>query len=80
LDPTALDTGTEHMHVEFGLEKNRDRRLGLWTRLYWRDAVPGGMVLLRRMRIVRCGGAVDGNGGKTITNAEIGAALYGWVL
>ena len=39
LTPAALAAGTEHMAVEFGLEKDRSRRFALWT-LTRRTAMP----------------------------------------
>ena len=40
LDPTSLELGIERMRVDFGLEKDRGRRFGLWTLLYMLDAAP----------------------------------------
>lgn len=40
LTPGALAAGTEHMRVDFGLEKDRDRRFGLWTLLFMLGAAP----------------------------------------
>lgn len=40
LDPAALDAGIERMRVDFGLEKDRGRRFGLWTLLYMMGAAP----------------------------------------
>lgn len=40
LDPTLLDAGIERMRVDFGLEKDRGRRFGLWTLLYMLGAAP----------------------------------------
>lgn len=40
LNPSALDAGIEHMRVDFGLEKDRDRRFGLWTLLHMLGAAP----------------------------------------
>ena len=40
LNPSALDAGIEHMRVDFGLEKHRDRRFGLWTLLHMLGAAP----------------------------------------
>ncbi len=40
LDPSALDAGMERMRVDFGLEKDRGRRFGLWTLLYMLGGAP----------------------------------------
>lgn len=40
LDPMALDAGIERMRVDFGLEKDRGRRFGLWTLLYMLGNAP----------------------------------------
>lgn len=40
LDAGALDAGIERMRVDFGLEKDRGRRFGLWTLLYMMGAAP----------------------------------------
>ncbi|MBO9575968.1 MAG: hypothetical protein J7494_09550 [Sphingobium sp.] len=40
LDPTTLEVGVERMRVDFGLEKDRGRRFGLWTLLYMLGAAP----------------------------------------
>jgi len=40
LSPDAISAGIEKMRVEFGLEKNRDRRFALWTLLYMLGAAP----------------------------------------
>lgn len=36
----AFDAGIEHMRVDFGLEKDRERRFGLWTLLHMLGAAP----------------------------------------
>jgi hypothetical protein len=38
--PAALGAGIEHMLVDFGLEKDRARRFGMWTLLYMLSAAP----------------------------------------
>lgn len=38
--PAVLASGTEHLLVDFGLEKNRERRFALWTVLYMLGASP----------------------------------------
>ncbi len=38
--PAALEAGIEHMRVDFGLERDRDRRFGLWTLLHMLGAAP----------------------------------------
>ena len=38
--PAALQVGIERMRVDFGLERDRGRRFGLWTLLYMLDAAP----------------------------------------
>lgn len=40
LDPAALDAGVERMRVDFGLEKDRGRRFGLWALLHMLGAAP----------------------------------------
>ena len=40
LTPAALEAGIEHMHVEFGLEKDRSRRFALWTLMFMLGAAP----------------------------------------
>ena len=40
LDPRALDAGMERMLVDFGLEKDRGRRFGLWTLMYMLGGAP----------------------------------------
>ena len=40
LTPAALDTGIEHMAVEFGLEKDRNRRFALWTLMFMLGKAP----------------------------------------
>ncbi len=38
--PGALAAGIERMRVDFGLEKDRERRFALWTLLYMLCASP----------------------------------------
>lgn len=38
--PAALEAGVEHMLVDFGLEKDRARRFGMWSLLYMLSAAP----------------------------------------
>lgn len=38
--PAALEAGVEHMLVDFGLEKDRARRFGIWTLLHMLSAAP----------------------------------------
>ena len=40
LSPAALESGIEHMAVEFGLEKDRSRRFALWTLMFMLGAAP----------------------------------------
>lgn len=40
LTPAALAAGTEHMAVEFGLEKDRSRRFALWTLMHMLGTAP----------------------------------------
>ena len=40
VDPVALPAGTDRMLVDFGLERDRNRRFALWTLLYMLDASP----------------------------------------
>jgi len=40
IEPRALDAGLERMRVDFGLEKDRGRRFGLWTLLYMLGGAP----------------------------------------
>jgi hypothetical protein len=40
LPPEALASGTERMHVELGLEKDRGRRFALWALLHMLGAAP----------------------------------------
>jgi hypothetical protein len=40
LSQNALDAGMERMRVDFGLEKDRGRRFGLWTLLYMLGGAP----------------------------------------
>ncbi|WP_369410756.1 hypothetical protein [Erythrobacter ani] len=36
----AIPTATDRMLVDFGLEKDRGKRFGLWSLLYMLDAAP----------------------------------------
>jgi hypothetical protein len=38
--PNALAAGTEHMRVDLGLEKDRERRFGLWAVLHMLGQAP----------------------------------------
>lgn len=38
--PAALEAGIEHMLVDFGLEKDRARRFGMWSLLYMLSSAP----------------------------------------
>lgn len=38
--PAALDGGIERMRVDFGLEKDRNRRFALWAVLHMLGAAP----------------------------------------
>ncbi len=40
ITPAALAGGTEHMAVDFGLEKDRGRRFALWTLMYMLGSAP----------------------------------------
>ena len=40
LTPAALAAGTEHMRVEFGLERDRNRRFALWTLMHMLGVAP----------------------------------------
>jgi hypothetical protein len=40
LTPAALAAGTEHLRVDFGLERDRNRRFALWTLLYMLGDAP----------------------------------------
>ena len=40
VDPVALPAGIDRMLVDFGLERDRNRRFALWTLLYMLDASP----------------------------------------
>ncbi|MDP3549807.1 MAG: hypothetical protein Q8R81_05370 [Novosphingobium sp.] len=40
ITPSALDAGVERMLVDFGLEKDRARRFGLWTLLHMLGRAP----------------------------------------
>jgi hypothetical protein len=40
LTPDAISAGIERMRVEFGLEKDRNRRFALWTLLHMLGAAP----------------------------------------
>ena len=37
---TAIPAATDRMLVDFGLEKDRGKRFGLWSLLYMLDAAP----------------------------------------
>lgn len=38
--PAALEAGIERMLVDFGLEKDRSRRFGMWSILYMLSSAP----------------------------------------
>ncbi|MCX7285876.1 MAG: hypothetical protein NTX28_17875 [Novosphingobium sp.] len=38
--PSAIDAGVERMLVDFGLEKDRARRFGLWSLLFMLGRAP----------------------------------------
>lgn len=40
LTPAALAAGTEHLRVDFGLEKTPDRKFALWALLHVLGAAP----------------------------------------
>ena len=40
ISPAVLESGLEHMLVEFGLEKDRGRRFAMWALLVMLDAAP----------------------------------------
>ncbi len=40
ITPAVLESGLEHMRVEFGLEKDRGRRFAMWALLTMLDAAP----------------------------------------
>ena len=40
VDAVALPAGIDRMLVDFGLERDRNRRFALWTMLYMLDAAP----------------------------------------
>ena len=40
LNPAAMEAGMERIRVDFGLEKDRGRRFGLWTLLYMLGDAP----------------------------------------
>jgi hypothetical protein len=40
LTPGALSAGIDHMRVDFGLERDPQRRFGLWTLLQMLGAAP----------------------------------------
>lgn len=40
ISPTALEAGIEHCLVDFGLQKDRDKRFALWTLLYMLGSAP----------------------------------------
>ena len=40
ITPEVLASGIEHMKVDLGLEKDRERRFALWALLHMFDAAP----------------------------------------
>lgn len=40
ISPAVLEAGTEHMKVDFGLEKDQARRFALWALLYMLGTAP----------------------------------------
>jgi len=40
ITPAALEAGTEHMRVDFALEKDRGNRFALWALMYMLGAAP----------------------------------------
>ncbi len=40
ITPASLEAGVERMLVDFGMEKDRGRRFGLWTLLFVFGAAP----------------------------------------
>ena len=40
LAPAALEAGLERVRVDFGLERDRGRRFGLWTLMYMLGNAP----------------------------------------
>jgi len=40
ITPAALAAGTEHMRVDFALEKDRGNRFALWALMYMLGAAP----------------------------------------
>lgn len=40
LTPSTIAAGTEHMLVDFGLEKDRNRRFALWALLHMLGVAP----------------------------------------
>ena len=40
VNSAAVDAGVEHMRVDFGLEKDHDRRFAIWTLLHMFGAAP----------------------------------------
>jgi hypothetical protein len=40
ITPAVMEAGVERMRVDFGLEKDRGRRFGLWALLYMLGAAP----------------------------------------
>jgi hypothetical protein len=40
ITPAVMEAGIERMRVDFGLEKDRGRRFGLWALLYMLGAAP----------------------------------------
>jgi hypothetical protein len=40
IDPAAIGAGVEHMRVDLGMTKDRDRRFALWTLLHMLGGAP----------------------------------------
>lgn len=40
ISPAALAAGIEHCRVDLGLERDRNKRFGLWALLYMLDSAP----------------------------------------
>ena len=40
MPPAAITAGTERLLVDFGLEKNRERRFALWTLMHMLGVAP----------------------------------------
>lgn len=40
ITPRAMEAGIERMRVDFGLEKDKNRRFAIWTLLYMFGAAP----------------------------------------